>query len=368
MLVSGIAAAAAANATEPSPQTSPAPADYRKLNDVLSFLKKRNAAQYALRSDRAIDEASYIKIGGIEQWVTIRGWNRDNPVILFLHGGPGDVTNPWSFALFRPWEKHFTIVQWDQRGSGRTLAKNGNAIADTITAPTLVTDGLELSDYLRKHLGKQKIILVAHSFGTILGLKMIQAKPDLFYAYVGTGQASDSTRLQAVGYDELLKKAHRLNNQEAIDDLTRIGPPPWKDGKAERVEWRWSNQLEGADQFLMATIGYALVAPGTTIQDFTEVGDGEMLSAEHLIPEISSLRPKDLGQEFSVPIFIFQGANDCTSPTVLARGYFDSIKAPRKEFVTIPDAGHFAVFMKSDEFLRLLVDKVRPLAAGSESR
>jgi hypothetical protein len=126
-----------------------------------------------------------------------------------------------------------------------------------------------------------------------------------------------------------------------------------------------ANALERADQFLMGTIGLALVAPGNSIQDLTEVGDGEILSVEHLIPQIKSMGPKELGQEFSIPIFVFQGAEDCTSPTVLVRSYFDSIKAPRKEFVPIARGGHFAVFMKSDEFLRLLVDKVRPLATGA---
>src|SRR5262249_42939091 len=103
---------------------------------------------------RGIDEASFIRIGGIEQWVTVRGQDRDNAVLLFLHGGPGDVTNPWTFALFAPWEKHFTVVQWDQRGAGRTLKRNGPSIAPTLTVDRIAQDGVELAEYLRKHLGK----------------------------------------------------------------------------------------------------------------------------------------------------------------------------------------------------------------------
>jgi dipeptidyl aminopeptidase/acylaminoacyl peptidase len=85
-------------------------AEYRKLDETLSVLRARNAKQFAIESATGIDEASYVAIGGIEQWATIRGQDRSNPVLLFLHGGPGDVTNPWTFALFAPWEKHYTVV------------------------------------------------------------------------------------------------------------------------------------------------------------------------------------------------------------------------------------------------------------------
>ena len=122
-----------ADKTQP-PAASPAiELEYRKFEEVESFVRRRNAQNYAISSAQGIDEASYVPIGGIEQWVTIRGEDRSNPVLLFLHGGPGDVTNPWSFAFFAPWEKYFTVVQWDQRGAGRTLRKTGRAVASTMT-------------------------------------------------------------------------------------------------------------------------------------------------------------------------------------------------------------------------------------------
>ena len=116
------------NAQQPKATDS----EYRKFDDLVSFLRARNAQQYAISSPKGIDESQFVTIGGIEQWVTIRGWDRDNPVLLFLHGGPGDVTNPWAFALFAPWEKHFTVVQWDQRGAGRTLRKTGSTVLSLI--------------------------------------------------------------------------------------------------------------------------------------------------------------------------------------------------------------------------------------------
>ena len=335
--------------------------EYRKFEDMASLLRARNAKKYAIPSPKGIDEAQYVTIGGIEQWVTIRGWDRDNPVLLFLHGGPGDVTNPWTFALFAPWEKHFTVVQWDQRGAGRTLRKTGPTVAPTITVDRMVQDGIELTEYLRKHLGKEKIIVVGHSFGTILGLGMVRARPELFYAYVGTGQVADETKNYFVAYDELLKKARAIGNQQAIDELSRVGPPPYPSGGGYRVQWRWANAFEGVDEFLYGTIGLALVAPGNSVQDINDSGDGQVLSAERLVPQTKSSAPKELGLEFSIPMFFIQGAEDFTTPTSLARNYLDSIKAPRKQFVTITNGGHFAVFMHSDQFLQELVKLVGPL-------
>ena len=193
-------------AKDPQQPTALGP-EYRKLDALVTFIRARNAEQYAIRSANGIDEARFVPIGGIEQWVTIRGQDRANPVLLFLHGGPGDVTSCWALTLFAPWEEHFTVVQWDERGAGRTLKKSGPGVASTLTVDRMAQDGIELADYLRKHLGKEKVILVAHSFGSIIALKMVQTSPDLFYAYVGTGEIADETKNYAAAYDALLKKA-----------------------------------------------------------------------------------------------------------------------------------------------------------------
>ena len=120
-------------------------------------------------SAKPIHEESFVRIGGIEQWITIRGENRNNPVLLLLHGGPGDATNPWGYAGFRNWLKYFTLVQWDQRGAGRTFGRNGADAASTITIDRMVQDGVELTELLSKRLQKDKIVLVGHSWGSILG-------------------------------------------------------------------------------------------------------------------------------------------------------------------------------------------------------
>jgi pimeloyl-ACP methyl ester carboxylesterase len=335
--------------------------EYQKFDDVLSLLRTRVAQQYAIDSAKGVDEAMYVHLGGIEQWVTIRGEDRQNPVLLFVHGGPGDVTNPWSLAYFAAWEMRFTVVQWDERGAGRTLRKTGPSIASTMTVDRMAQDGIELSEFVRKHLTKNRIVVVAHSFGSILGLRMVQARPDLFYAYVGTGQVADATKNYSVAYAALLEKAQATGNQQAVDELRRIGPPPYANGEGYQVQRKWSNRFEGADRFLYGTIGLTLVAPGGSVQDLYDSLDGQNLSSERLVPQTRTFTSRDLGLEFRVPMFFFQGTEDFTSPTALARQYLGAIKAPLKKLVPI-DGGHFAVFMHSDQFLEKLVALVRPLA------
>jgi pimeloyl-ACP methyl ester carboxylesterase len=354
------AAVGSLSAQEAPSQRSDA-AEFQKLEPVLKFLRARNARDYAVTNPNGIDEASYVKIGGIEQWIAIRGEDRKNPVLLLLHGGPGDATNPWGYAGFRTWLKYFTVVQWDQRGAGRTFGRNRAASASTITIPRMAQDGVELAELLSKKLQKDKIVLVGHSWGSILGVFMVKARPELFYAFVGTGQVADPEQNYAVAYRDLLERASRDGNSRALQELKEVGPPPYKDGKGFGVQRKWANLFEGADAFIASMVGFALTAPGYSLADFNDWGDGQNVSAGQLVPQTSVLDPKLLGGEFAVPVFVIQGAEDYTTPTSLAKTYLSSLHAPRKAFATIDSAGHFAVFTKQDAFLKELRAQLQPL-------
>jgi pimeloyl-ACP methyl ester carboxylesterase len=327
--------------------------DLRKLDSLFDLVRARGAADYAMSAPNGIDEAKYLKVGGIEQWVTIRGEDRANPVVLVLHGGPGDATNPWGYAGFRTWLKTYTVVQWDQRGAGRTLSRNGRDSAAAVSIDRLVQDGVELAEVLRTSLGKDKIILLGHSWGSVLGVLMAKAKPDAFSAFVGTGQVGDPARGYYVAFDALLAKARELGDARAVRELQEAGPPPYKDGRGYQVQRRWSNLFEGADAFISSMLGFALRAPGYTIRDVNDWADGQGLSAERLVPQSSALTATALTGRFAVPVFVIQGAEDFTTPTSLAKTFVDSVEAPKKAFVTIK-GGHFAVFMNTSDFLKEL--------------
>ena len=176
---------------------------------------------HAQRSAQRIEEASFVTIGGIDQWVTIRGDDRRHPVLLLLHGGPGDVQSPF-VSTYAPYEKDFVLVQWDQRGAGRTFAKNGAAGVDR---ERLITDGIDLAEQLRKRFPQSPRILFGHSWGSVIATGMAQQRPDLFDAYVGTGQVSSWADTVQFQFDFLKARYKEKGDTAALAALEAIGKP-----------------------------------------------------------------------------------------------------------------------------------------------
>jgi pimeloyl-ACP methyl ester carboxylesterase len=190
---------------------------------------------------------------------------------------------------------------------------------------------------------------------------MVKARPDLFYAFVGTGQvAADFAQTSRVAYKALVERVSRDGNSQALQELKKLGPPPFKDGKGFAVQHKWANLTEGADVFLASALGFALTAPGYSVRDINDWFDGQSVSGEHLVPYFDELDRKLLGGELAVPVFVIQGAEDYPTPVSLAKAYLDSLRAPHKAFATIEGAGHFAVFTKQDEFLKDLRAQLLP--------
>jgi pimeloyl-ACP methyl ester carboxylesterase len=185
----------------------------------------------------------FVPIGGIEQWITITGDDLNNPLVLNLHGGPGAVASPFSDAMFGDWYPDFVVVQWDQRGAGRTYTRTGPRIQSTMTIDRIVQDGIEVAEFVRQHLGKDKVILTGGSWGSVVGIRMAKARPDLFYAYVGVAQIVSGKDLFR-GYARTLALARQAQNTTAITDLEVIGPPPWDHLRKLGVFSRWTRFFE----------------------------------------------------------------------------------------------------------------------------
>jgi pimeloyl-ACP methyl ester carboxylesterase len=336
--------------------------DLLKLLQAYSFMTKRNEQTYRVTTPNGIDEGQWVTIGGIDQYTSVRGEDRANPIILFLHGGPGDTTNPWGYLAFRSWLKSFTVVQWDQRGSGRTLGRSGPDIESSMTLQRMTQDGIELADHLCKTYQKDKVILLGHSWGSALGTQMAKGRPELFYAYVGTGQNFDPSRNGPTGYQLLLHKARALGDRTAVLDLQGIGPPPYKDVRGYTLLRKWHNLLTHSDLFIAAVIGASIAAPGYSYADINDWNAGQVLSDRVLGPQLRGLDPRTLGGRFALPVYVIQGEDDFITPTSMAHSFFDSVRAPAKEFAVIRGGGHFALFTNSDQFLQELVRRVRPLA------
>jgi pimeloyl-ACP methyl ester carboxylesterase len=170
-----------------------------------------------------IDQTAFVPLGGLDQWISIRGENRANPVLLVVHGGPGEAQWPQA-EVYSMWEKAFIVVQWDQRGAGHTFGRYGTKTPD-VTLDRISKDGVELAEYLCRELGKKKIIVLGHSWGSIVGTRMVQTRPDLFAAYVGTGQVASWAATLDIQYDLLLAKARRDGDQATVKQLQAIDRP-----------------------------------------------------------------------------------------------------------------------------------------------
>jgi pimeloyl-ACP methyl ester carboxylesterase len=325
-----------------------------------TYRQHENTRTMEIRSANGIDEGRYVKIGGIDQWIQIRGQDRNNPVLLCLHGGPGGTWIPYT-ALFLGWEKDFTVVLWDQRGAGKTLESTGDSIAATMTVDRMAQDGIEVAEYLRNYLHKDKIVLLGHSWGSILGIHMAKQRPELFSAYVGTGQVSDMAKSMRMGYEYALDKARAAKDNDAVREIEGIGPPPFDNMRKVGVYFTRLGQyeVESKEEHLLK-MGPFFPPPNFSLWDEVERVRGFLQVPTYATyREMMSTNLSTFATEFQLPIYFFQGTEDQRTPYTLAKEYFDRIQAPRKEFVALPGGGHFAVWSMRTRFLRELDARVR---------
>ena len=313
-----------------------------------------------------IEEGYFASINGVEQWITIRGRDLRNPILLFLHGGPG-AAQSGTAPLFAPWEETFTVVQWDQPMSGATYAKNIGKDMGPLTVERYTRDGIAVIEHLLKRLGARKVVLMGASWGSELGLIIANRRPDLIAAYVGTAQVVSGTRGLVIGRDRALETARKKGDADAVAALERLGQPPYATFDDLIVHMTYINGQPGPTEMAaLEKVAPVLFAPPPPDATYVPHGlpdvDPVKLLMDALRPlwkEMFAFEAASVGLTWKMPMFCFQGELDMTSPAVLAREYFDAIKAPAKEFVVIPGAGHATVFF-ADELLRLLNTHVRP--------
>jgi pimeloyl-ACP methyl ester carboxylesterase len=301
----------------------------------------------------------YFSIGGIEQWVQIGEVDSGNPVLLYLHGGPGGTSIP-AAAAWKPWETYFTVVHWDQRGAGRTFRKNGEAGCGRLTVERMVQDGIEVAGFLTARLNVPKILLVGHSWGSALAIYMLKRRPELFSAFVGTGQLVNMRLNEEYNYRRQLEQAKRLENEEALQALRAMGPPPYLDWLSLKALREWADKLAEGDGDSVQPRPTP-IAPDFRADEVPSMLQGAEFSRRELLAELNALDLPSLGTTFEMPIFFFEGTLDQQTPIELAEWYLSQITAPHKELVRFENCHHFVVLNRPDAFLRELITRVRPL-------
>lgn len=333
------------------------------LHKTAIFFFATTAAAFA-QSPSAIDKTAFVPLGGIEQWINISGADRANPVLLVVHGGPGEAQWPQA-EVFKPWEKDFTVVQWDQRGSGHTFGRYGTHTPD-VTLGRISKDGVELAQYLCRELGKKKIIVLGHSWGTFVAIHMVQMRPDLFAAYVGTGQGVSWSAMVNTQFGLLLAKARRDGDQATVKELEAVGNPARLDGEHYfrlmnkhnfRSLWAPSDQA-----WLQHLRAQAPQLDASHPEDFKNLNDGMEFSGERVLPDQMAANLLKTACHIRTAFFVIEGEEDVLTPTQAAIDYFKRVKAPKKDLILVPNQGHFAWMTSPDKFLQLLTSKVRPVA------
>ncbi|MCV2353054.1 alpha/beta hydrolase [Paucibacter sp. B2R-40] len=292
-----------------------------------------------------IDQEGFRRIGGIDQWVTLHGQDSSKPVLLFLHGGPGNPLSPFAKNIYGKWSRDFVLVQWDQRGAGLSFGKNPEQAQDVLTLERMVADGLELTEQLQQLFGPRKVLLMGSSWGSALGVHMAKRRPDLFAAYVGTAQMVSAQANGLASFTQTLALAEAAGDASTVAALKAIGPPPHRDPRAFGVLRRAIRAYEAKGctpaprDWWQAEARYQ----SAEAQAATEEGeDYSFLQFVGLAGDgmLSKINLPALGPEYRIPMHFIQGEQDLLTPLAVTQGFVDSILAPEKSLTVVPLAGH----------------------------
>lgn len=328
----------------------------------------------ALTAPGSIDTLERVELGGIPQWISVRGLDRQNPVLLYLHGGPGFPAMPASHRWQGPWEEYFTVVQWDQRGAGKTYAANDEAaVRPTLTVPRMIADAEELVRHLRARYGQEKIVLLGHSWGSVIGVELARRHPEWFHAYVGLGQVVDVAGQERLGYEALVDSATRARDTVALRELRALAPYPGPEGTTpvEKLyaERKWMRAYGGYNHRQPGDDHYgALVAmsPAYTDAEVEAFGPAIEFSFRALWPEVQRHAIWDV-TELGVPVVLLQGTHDLTTPLALVERWYARLRAPSKALVRFERSAHMIMMEEPGKLFLHLVQDVRPLAGGPEA-
>jgi pimeloyl-ACP methyl ester carboxylesterase len=302
-------------------------------------------AHECVRKGGKIAEERFVQIGGIEQWMTIRGDNCANPVVLIVHGGPGNPMTPYAEQLYGAWEKEFTLVQWDQRGAGRTFGRNKGSADETLSVERMARDGIEVAQHAGRRLGKQKLILKGGSWGSVLGVHMAKLRPDLFAAYVGTSQLVSNPANIIASYNKTLELARAAGDGKTVAAIEAMGPPPWKNPRNFGILRRATRVYEGKATDPAPKQWWAKASAYATPQAEAEYEAGEDYAFLQFVGMenngmLSTIDLPKLGTRFDMPVYLIQGMDDLVTTRDVTQQYFDSIVAPHKDLILLERVGH----------------------------
>lgn len=324
------------------------------LVTVRAMWQHRIAGQIRITSLNGINSLEKVTLGGVEQWILIRAWDPEKPVLLLLHGGPGFPSMPFAHVT-AGLEKHFITVRWDQRGAGKSYSPS--VPASSMNIKQFVADTLELTDLLRRRYDRSRIIIGAHSWGTMIAALAVAQSPHRYSAYLAVCQAANAPESERLMYRWALDQAEKAGNGKAATELKQLGEPPYERFADYYIMTDWIAHFSSVEHRPVSRsrfVRLALGAPYYSWTDLFRIPLGAKFSFSRLWRE--AFYETDLLKQaprIEVPVFFFLGRHDhtATASAAMAQRYFDALDAPRgKRLIWFEHSGHWPHLEEPDRF------------------
>ncbi len=312
-----------------------------------------------------------VELNGSQQWISIRGHSSSNPVLLFLAGGPGGSELAMTRLHLPELEQHFVVVNWDQPGTGKSY--NAVPIAD-LTPQRYIEDGIALTEYLIDRFGVDRVYILGESWGSILGIWLAQARPELYHAFISTGQMVNTTQTDIAGYEFAINYLMELDRVDQADALRRQGPPPYT-GPGMALQYNsFLNVLhgymarnapgEGHENNLMFD---SLGAPEYGLLDKFNWLLGLVNTFEQVYPQLADLDFTTQAARLDVPVYFVKGSWDVNAMYTFTQEYYDILDAPHTELIWFPNSGHTPLWDSPAAFSDVMINTVLPQTQGENT-
>lgn len=316
----------------------------------------------------SVAEIASVEINGAKQWLIIRGRDVTNPVLLFLHGGPGTPETPFLHRFNRDLEDDFVVVSWEQRGAGKSFSPRPPA--ESMSLDQLIADTHEITRYLKDRFGQERVYLMGHSWGTLLGMRVAVRHREDYHALVAVSQISHAIREQKAIFDWLLDRAGEDDNRRALRQLEPMAerldaPLPLEDMSVllSWVDHYGGGAFQGRKSFgdLLRTV---LTTPVYTLAEKINYLRGEKFSLEHLYEEVAQV---DLFSEIDrvdLPVYFLHGRHDYQVPMTVAYDFYRHLDTPRKRFVVFEESAHGVLYEEPARFRQVMSEIVTETRAA----
>jgi len=309
-----------------------------------------------------------VRLGGQNQWIMLRSHSIDKPVLLYLSGGPGQSDLPYSRVLFDDLSRNFVVVSWDQRGTGKSYAAIDPT--STLTLDQAISDAIELTQYLRERFDEKKIYLLGESWGSILGVLAIQRQPELYYAWIGSGQMVNLRETDRRTYQDILALAIKTGDTSLATKMRAYGEPPYADspyanafvmGQYERLYQPYSPPQSYIQRGTAANLGpMGIFGSEYNLVEKVNVLRGLLDMFAVMYPQLQNIDFRKTIKQLEVPVYLLDGAAELKGRRDLAIEWFDILKAPRKQRFTFENAAHSVAFEQFEAFSKIMTETILP--------